>query len=86
MGKKTLVGFKTIKWVCYGCHQHYCTLPIMSGLDKGDECPRCGSTSFNTFSGRVVGKKHKRFSYWLELYNSVKDTTPKEFLGAMFRK
>ena len=82
---KTLIGFKTYKWICCSCRQHYITLPIMQGLDKGDECSRCGNTSFTNKRGRVIGKKSKQFDYWLDLYNSVKNTTPKSFLGAIIK-
>ncbi len=84
--KKSLVGFKTIKWVCHSCNRHYATLPIMQGLDKGDECTYCGNTSFITKPGRMIGKKSRQFSYWLNLYNDVKAIMPKEYLGAIYRE
>lgn len=82
---KEVVGFITKKWICYNCHQHYVTLPIMDTLDMGDICPRCGCTSYITKPGRIIGKKSKKFKYYLEVYNSIKDTVDKEFLGAIYK-
>lgn len=84
MRKKRLIGFKTLKWSCNSCHRHYATLPIMQGLDKGDECI-CGNTSFNTKPGRILGRKSRQWRLWFDLYNSVKNETPKEFLGAIYK-
>ena len=85
-GKKkiSLVGFKTLKFICVSCHKSYATLPLMQGLDKGDEC-ECGNTSFITKSGRVLGKKSRQWKYWFDLYASIKNIMPKEFLGAVYR-
>ena len=83
--KKKLVGFRTIKFTCVNCKRHYITSPMMQGLDKGDECPQCGSTSFNTQGGRIVGKKSWQWKDTYDLYNSIKNEVPKEFLGAIYK-
>ena len=77
-------GFKTHKWICCGCKQHYITLPIMQGLDMGDGCEKCGCTSFINKPGRIIGRRSKKFNFWFDLYNNVKITVPKEFCGAIF--
>jgi len=83
--KKSLVGFKTFKWVCHRCKKHFKTLPIMQGLDMDEGC-ECGCTSFVMKKGRNLGKKHRDWDFWLDLYNGIKDITPKEFLGAIYKR
>lgn len=81
---KQLIGFKTYKWICHSCNKHFATLPIMQGLDMDEGCS-CGNTSFKMEGGRVLGQRHRDWGYWLELYNSIKNITPKEFLGAIYK-
>lgn len=84
MKKERLTGFRTFKWVCCSCKKSYGTLPIMQGLDKGDECI-CGNTSFKNKTGRIIGKKSKQFLFWRKQYDSIKNLMPNEYLGAIYR-
>lgn len=79
---KRVLGFKTYKWTCASCKKHFITLPIMQGL--GDDNCECGNTSFKFSKGRPIGRKSRQWDTWYELYQSIKECTPKEFLGAIY--
>ena len=74
-------GFITEKWICASCHRHYITTPVLAN-DMDGNCT-CGCTSFIINRGRNLGRKSKHWGYYLNIYNSIKDTIPKELLKEM---
>lgn len=65
---RNLKAFKTTVVRCAHCKTWYTRYPSFSGgiLDMGDECEKCGCTSFFEVPGRVVGVKSKYFKFWHE--------------------
>jgi len=67
---RRLVGhvraLKSRVYTCGGCGAWYCRIPTTSDLDKGDQCPKCGSSYFKTRDGRPFGPRSKQWPYLIE--------------------
>lgn len=69
---RRIVGVKTTVFRC-GRGHWYCRLPNYADLDKGDQCEKCGVTSFYRRPGRTIGRKSKQWPHLIkELDEMVK--------------
>ena len=70
---------RSVVVTCASCKAWYMRYPAFMGddLDKGDQCLRCGVTSFTMREGRPYGPKSKDWdwilSMWAELYSVLMD-------------
>ena len=51
----------SIVFRCGQCRAWYVRMPIYCGLDKGDQCDKCGCTSFHGTAGRAYGLRSRRW-------------------------
>jgi len=73
---------------CAACGAWYTRIPAFMGdaLDKGDQCERCGATSFRYREGRPLGPKSQHWNAvladWSWVYQTLVETPEfKELLG-----
>jgi hypothetical protein len=51
---------KMMVLTCYHCRHWLMRVPLWYGTgDKGDSCPRCGTTAVNVRDGRPIGPRSK---------------------------
>ena len=55
---------------CSSCHAWYVRIPKWADLDKGDQCSKCGSTSFRHEDGRPFGPRSR---YWKRLEHTFRE-------------
>lgn len=61
-----LLSVKSEVLICASCHAWYSRFPIfLDGDSKGDQCDKCGCTSFIVREGRSYGPKSKQWK-WIE--------------------
>ena len=57
---------------CASCKVWYTRYPIFAGLgDKGDQCHKCGCTSFSISPGRPIGPKSQHWEWVLNMWNEI---------------
>jgi rRNA maturation endonuclease Nob1 len=58
---KYVVKVYSYVYKCASCNTFYSRLPVWDGLDKGDQCDKCGCTSFSVTQGRPYGPKSRQW-------------------------